>query len=116
MQKSFEIKQGVREIWGFKRLQRILLHETKKRKKYHCAYPGPDEHAEIEAVDNRGDDEGKMQEQMGKIEALLWFVFGVVLPTLDIYRYSDIRLSLKLITGTHNRTKKSHPRYGYTML
>ena len=33
MQKHFEIQQGVPEIWGFKRLEMILLHETKKRKK-----------------------------------------------------------------------------------
>ena len=32
MQKSFEIEQGVPEIWGFKGLEMILLHETKKRK------------------------------------------------------------------------------------
>ena len=37
MQKIFEIKQGVPEIWGFKGLEMILLRETKKRKKYHCA-------------------------------------------------------------------------------
>ena len=37
MQKSFEIEQGVPEIWGFKGLEMILLYETKKRKKYHCA-------------------------------------------------------------------------------
>ena len=36
MQKSFEIEQEVPEIWGFKRLEMILLRETKKRKKYHC--------------------------------------------------------------------------------
>ena len=32
MQKNFEIEQGVPEIWGFKWLELILLHETKKRK------------------------------------------------------------------------------------
>ena len=37
MQKNFEIEQGVPEIWGFKGLEMILLRETKKRKKYHCA-------------------------------------------------------------------------------
>ena len=37
MQKIFEIEQGVPEIWGFKGLEMILLRETKKRKKYHCA-------------------------------------------------------------------------------
>ena len=43
MQKSFEIEQGVPEIWGFKGLEIILLRETKKRKKYHCA-PHPHVH------------------------------------------------------------------------
>ena len=33
MQKIFEIEQGVPEIWGFKRLEIILLRETKKRGK-----------------------------------------------------------------------------------
>ena len=33
MQKSFEIEQGVPEIWGFKRLEIILLRETKKEEK-----------------------------------------------------------------------------------
>ena len=37
MQKSFEIEQGGPEIWGFKGLGMILLRETKKRGKYHCA-------------------------------------------------------------------------------
>ena len=32
MQKKFEIEQGVLEIWGFKGLGMILLHETKKWK------------------------------------------------------------------------------------
>ena len=32
MQKSFEIEQGVPEIWGFKGLEMILLREAKKRK------------------------------------------------------------------------------------
>ena len=32
MQKSFEIEQGVPEIWGFKRLEMILLCETKRGK------------------------------------------------------------------------------------
>ena len=36
MQKIFEIKQDVPEIWGFKLSGIILLHETKKRKKYYC--------------------------------------------------------------------------------
>ena len=33
MQKSFEIEQGVPGICGFKRLEMILLHETKKEGK-----------------------------------------------------------------------------------
>ena len=33
MQKKFEIEQGVPEIQGFKRLEIILLRETKKKKK-----------------------------------------------------------------------------------
>ena len=33
MQKSFEIEQGVPEIWGFKRFEIILLRETKKEEK-----------------------------------------------------------------------------------
>ena len=33
MQKSFEIEQGIPEIWGFKGLEMILLHETKKEEK-----------------------------------------------------------------------------------
>ena len=33
MQKCFEIEQGVSEKRGFKWLEMILLHETKKRKK-----------------------------------------------------------------------------------
>ena len=37
MQKIIEIKQWVPEIWEFKGLELILLRETKKRKKYHCA-------------------------------------------------------------------------------
>ena len=37
MPKNFEIGQGVPEIWEFKGLEMILLRETKKRKKYHCA-------------------------------------------------------------------------------
>ena len=42
MQKIFEIEQGVPEIWVFKGLEMILLRETKKKKKYHCAsVPGP---------------------------------------------------------------------------
>ena len=32
MQKSFEIEQGVPEIWGFKGLEMILLRETKTGK------------------------------------------------------------------------------------
>ena len=32
MQKSFEIGQGVPEIWRFKELEMILLRETKNRK------------------------------------------------------------------------------------
>ena len=40
-----------------------------------------------------------MQEQMGKLEALRLFVFGVVLPTWDVF--SDVTLSYKLITGTY---------------
>ena len=32
MQKNFEIEQGVPEIWGFKGLEMILLHETKRGK------------------------------------------------------------------------------------
>ena len=40
MQKYFEIEQGVSEIWGFKGLEMILLRETKKRGKYHCAGVG----------------------------------------------------------------------------
>ena len=37
MQKKFEIEQGVPEKWEFKGSEIILLCETKKRKKYHCA-------------------------------------------------------------------------------
>ena len=33
----FEIEQRVPELWGFKWSEIILLRETKKRKKYHCA-------------------------------------------------------------------------------
>ena len=33
MQKKFEIEQGVPEIWGCKRLEMLLLRETKERKK-----------------------------------------------------------------------------------
>ena len=33
MQKSFEIEQGIPEIWGFKGLEMILLRETKKEEK-----------------------------------------------------------------------------------
>ena len=38
MQKSFEIEQGIPEIWGFKGLEMILLRETKKEEKIplHC--------------------------------------------------------------------------------
>ena len=41
MQKHFEIEQGVPEIWGFKRLKMILVHETKKGKNttVQCADP-----------------------------------------------------------------------------
>ena len=34
--KKFEIEQGSPEIWGFKGLEIIQPHETKKRTKYHC--------------------------------------------------------------------------------
>ena len=40
MQKFVEIEQEVLEIWGFKVSEMILLHETKKRKKYHCGLGG----------------------------------------------------------------------------
>ena len=33
MQNSFEIEQGVPEIWGFKWSEMILLRETKKKEK-----------------------------------------------------------------------------------
>ena len=39
MQKNFEIVQGVPEIWGFKRLEMILLHETKKEEKIPLCLP-----------------------------------------------------------------------------